>query len=157
MTMQGPSDIPDWYWYEAGCKGNFKHDSLPTSEDLAHALSTSPVAYAHKVRILTSIILISIDGRRTRKTTSGVAARNQLKSGRFRLQIVAPCAFFLGTKDLRVDKGHGIKLYKVLKARGVDTMCNMYDDNHSLSTVKHESDTFIASVEWFEKYITLKS
>lgn len=69
------------------------------------------------------------------------------------LQIIAPCFFFLGTKDLRVDKGQGLRLYKHLLGRGVDAKCNMYEDNHSLSIVKHESDTFVASVEWFEKYI----
>ncbi|XP_028966425.1 acylamino-acid-releasing enzyme [Galendromus occidentalis] len=116
LSMMGPTDIPDWCWYEAGCEGKFKHDSLPSRNDLAQALSVSPMSHAHK--------------------------------------ITAPCFFFLGLKDQRVDKGQGIQLFKHLRARGVDTKCKMYDDNHSLSKVKHESDAYISSVEWFERYIS---
>lgn len=55
MSMQGPTDIPDWYWYEAGCKGEFEHDSVPTGQDLVDALATSPMAHAQKVSVATGL------------------------------------------------------------------------------------------------------
>lgn len=70
----------------------------------------------------------------------------------FPFQIQAPCYFFLGAADQRVDKGQGLKLYKHLLARGVDAKCNMYDDNHSLSKIENGSDVLVTAVKWFDAY-----
>ncbi|OQR72988.1 acylamino-acid-releasing enzyme-like [Tropilaelaps mercedesae] len=114
MSMLGPTDIPDWYWFEGGCRGPFRYDSLPTDEDLMKLRACSPIAHAHKIK--------------------------------------TPCFFFLGSVDKRVDKGQGLKLYKHLQGRGVKTRCNMYNDNHSLSTVGHDGDEFVNSVLWFDRF-----
>lgn len=115
LSMLGPSDIPDWYWLEGGCSGEFKHDSLPNDEDLANLRKRSPIAHAHK--------------------------------------ITAPCHFFLGTGDLRVDKGQGLKLYKHLKGRGVPAKCNMYEDNHSISKIPHDGDLEVNTMLWFDQHV----
>lgn len=68
-------------------------------------------------------------------------------------QIVTPTFLLLGSKDKRVDMNQGMKLYKHLKARGVPTRCNVYDDGHALQKPAHDADCFVNTVLWFKKYL----
>lgn len=49
LSMNGPTDIPDWYWYEGGLAGDFMFDSLPDGEDLKNLWMKSPIRYAKNV------------------------------------------------------------------------------------------------------------
>ncbi|OQR75296.1 acylamino-acid-releasing enzyme-like [Tropilaelaps mercedesae] len=115
LSMCGPTDIPDWIWYEGGLTGEFMFDSLPDGDDIKNLWMKSPIRYAKN--------------------------------------IVTPTLLLLGRKDKRVDMAQGTKLYKHLKARGVPTRCNAYNDGHALSKPAHDADCFVNTVLWFKKYL----
>lgn len=67
-------------------------------------------------------------------------------------RIKAPTFLMLGIKDLRVPMSQGMELYYRLKANNVPVKLNVYDDNHSISSVPNEMDDIINSALWLIKY-----
>lgn len=51
LSMNGPTDIPDWFWYEGGLNGEFMFDSLPDGEDIKNLWMKSPIRYAKNVSL----------------------------------------------------------------------------------------------------------
>ncbi|KAG5879728.1 hypothetical protein JTB14_023042 [Gonioctena quinquepunctata] len=68
-------------------------------------------------------------------------------------KVRAPTLLQIGSKDLRVPPHQGTDYYLRLKANGVTTRMNLYDDNHPLGTVPNEIDNVINSLLWIEKHL----
>ena len=63
-------------------------------------------------------------------------------------QVKAPTLVLLGKEDRRVPSTQGMKYYKILKARGIDTKCYFYPDRHSLMKPNVDGDVFIQTSCW---------
>ncbi len=59
--------------------------------------------------------------------------------------VKVPTLMMLGKRDRRVPMTQGLNYYRILKAKGVKTECYVYDDNHSLSKVDVDGDSFVNS------------
>ncbi|XP_023024331.2 acylamino-acid-releasing enzyme [Leptinotarsa decemlineata] len=68
-------------------------------------------------------------------------------------KVKAPTLLQIGSKDLRVPPHQGTDYYLRLKANGVTTRMNLYDDNHPLGTVPNELDNIINSLLWIEQHL----
>ncbi|KAJ8978652.1 hypothetical protein NQ317_019088 [Molorchus minor] len=68
-------------------------------------------------------------------------------------KVKAPTLLQIGTKDLRVPCHQGTEYYLRLKANGVTTKMNLYDDNHTLGTVTNETDNIINTLLWIQKHL----
>ncbi|KAJ8934689.1 hypothetical protein NQ318_015158 [Aromia moschata] len=68
-------------------------------------------------------------------------------------KVKAPTLLQIGSKDLRVPPHQGTEYYLRLKANGVVTRMNLYDDNHPLGTVVNETDNIINTLLWIEKHL----
>lgn len=68
-------------------------------------------------------------------------------------KVKTPTLMLLGSKDRRVPMTQGLKWHRVLKARGVDSECYVYDDKHDLYKVDVDSDVFIHIMVFVSKYI----
>lgn len=51
LAMNGPTDIPDWFWYESGLSGDFVFDNVPDGDDLKTMWSKSPARYMKQVSV----------------------------------------------------------------------------------------------------------
>ena len=49
LAMNGPTDCPDWFWYEAGLSGDFVFDNVPDGDDLKAMWMKSPVRHMKQV------------------------------------------------------------------------------------------------------------
>ena len=63
-------------------------------------------------------------------------------------KVKVPTLMFLGKEDKRVPYTQGLKYYKTLKARGIDTKCYFYPDKHSLAKANVDGDCFIHVCCW---------
>ncbi|RMX52916.1 hypothetical protein pdam_00010942 [Pocillopora damicornis] len=69
-------------------------------------------------------------------------------------KVKTPILIMLGEDDLRVPPSQGRKYYKVLKAQGTKTRLLSYpDNNHPISKVEAESDSFINMARWFFEHL----
>ena len=67
---------------------------------------------------------------------------------------VAPTLMALGMKDRRVPPSQGIEYYHALRAKGVPTKLLIYEDcDHAIDLVMSESDFWINTKQWFDKYL----
>ena len=63
-------------------------------------------------------------------------------------KVKAPTLVTLGSADKRVPMPQGLKWYRGLKARGVETKCLVYPDKHDLQKVDVHSDEFVNTMIW---------
>ncbi|CAG9862113.1 unnamed protein product [Phyllotreta striolata] len=70
-------------------------------------------------------------------------------------KVKAPTLLQIGSKDLRVPSHQGIEFYYRLKANGVKTRLNLYEDNHPLGSVPNEFDNIINSMLWIEEHLNI--
>ena len=67
---------------------------------------------------------------------------------------VAPTLMALGMKDRRVPPSQGIEYYHALRAKDVPTKLLVYEDcDHAIDLVMSESDFWINTKQWFDKYL----
>ncbi|XP_054284993.1 acylamino-acid-releasing enzyme-like isoform X1 [Macrosteles quadrilineatus] len=71
-------------------------------------------------------------------------------------KVKAPTLLNIGKKDLRVPPSQGTMYYHTLKTFNVPCKMNLYDDNHSLSTVPVDIDATINTVLWFQQHLAEK-
>ncbi|KAJ8917652.1 hypothetical protein NQ315_005099 [Exocentrus adspersus] len=69
-------------------------------------------------------------------------------------KVKAPTLLQIGSKDLRVPPHQGTEYHLRLKANGVITRMNLYEDNHPLGSVPNEMDNVINTFLWIDKYIS---
>ena len=67
--------------------------------------------------------------------------------------VKVPTLLMLGKEDLRVPYSQGLLYHRLLKARGIETRCFIYDDVHSLYKINVEFDCFLNMVKFMEKFI----
>ncbi|CAH1156028.1 unnamed protein product [Phaedon cochleariae] len=72
-------------------------------------------------------------------------------------KVKAPTLLLIGSKDLRVPASQGTDYYLRLKANGVTTRMNLYEDNHPLGTVPNEMDTIINSLLWIDTHLGIEN
>ena len=58
-------------------------------------------------------------------------------------KVKVPTLMMLGTKDLRVPLQQGLLWHKLIKSRGVNAKCLIYDDVHALAKIGVEFDGFV--------------
>ncbi|XP_018575043.1 acylamino-acid-releasing enzyme [Anoplophora glabripennis] len=71
-------------------------------------------------------------------------------------KVKAPTLLQIGSKDLRVPSHQGTEYHLRLKANGVTTRMNLYDDNHPLGTVPNEMDNIINSLLWIKEHLGIE-
>lgn len=64
-----------------------------------------------------------------------------------------PTLMLLGRLDLRVPMSQGLRWIDVLRARGIEAYCKIYDDRHDLSRPEVHSDHYIASMIWILNHL----
>lgn len=67
--------------------------------------------------------------------------------------VKVPTLLMLGKEDLRVPYTQGVLYHRILKARGIETRCFVYDDVHGLFKINVEFDCFLNMVKFIEKFI----
>ncbi|XP_017487322.1 PREDICTED: acylamino-acid-releasing enzyme-like [Rhagoletis zephyria] len=72
-------------------------------------------------------------------------------------KVKVPTLLLLGKEDLRVPYSQGLLYHRILKARGVETRCLIYDDVHSLAKIDVEYDCFLNMAKFMEKFIYYRS
>ncbi|KAI2809462.1 hypothetical protein BLOT_000611 [Blomia tropicalis] len=70
--------------------------------------------------------------------------------------VKVPTLLLLGKEDLRVPHSQGLIYHKLLKAKGIETRCFIYDDCHSLQKINVDFDCFINMAKFIEKFIYYK-
>ena len=64
-------------------------------------------------------------------------------------KVKTPVLMGLGTKDKRVPMCQGLAYYHGLKARGINTKCLVYEDNHSIGKTSFDLDLTMNCLLWF--------
>lgn len=59
-----------------------------------------------------------------------------------------PTLMHLGTKDQRVKMYQGLRWVELLKARGVETTCKVYQDKHDLAKAEVAADSTMSAAVW---------
>ncbi|XP_064401064.1 acylamino-acid-releasing enzyme-like isoform X2 [Halichondria panicea] len=73
-------------------------------------------------------------------------------------KIKAPLLFAVGGKDLRCPPPQSFSVYNILKALGKETKLLYYpEDCHPIKTLPSNSDAFINTVVWFDKFAPPKN
>ena len=82
-----------------------------------------------------------------------LAKFNEQSPTRFADKINCPILMLLGSKDRLVPVSQGLLLYRILKQSKPDLPIKvlMYDDGHSLASIKTHSDAFVNIMMWIEK------
>ncbi|KAF7493851.1 Acylamino-acid-releasing enzyme [Sarcoptes scabiei] len=68
-------------------------------------------------------------------------------------RVKVPTLMLLGRNDLRVPHSQGLLFHKLLKSRGIETKCLVYDDVHDLQKIDVDFDCFINVAKFIEKFI----
>ncbi|KAJ8978653.1 hypothetical protein NQ317_019089 [Molorchus minor] len=68
-------------------------------------------------------------------------------------RVKAPTLLEIASNDLRVPPHQGTEYYLRLKANGVVTRMNLYNDNHSLGKVTNEIDKVINGLLWIQEHL----
>lgn len=68
--------------------------------------------------------------------------------------VKVPTLILLGKNDLRVPPSQGKKYYYHLRARNVPVRMYVFDDNHALSTVAVEGESFVQIVLWLKEHLS---
>lgn len=68
-------------------------------------------------------------------------------------KVKVPTLMLLGKEDQRVPYRPGLMYHNLLKARGIETRCLVYDDVHDLSKINVDFDCFINIAKFIEKLI----
>lgn len=66
--------------------------------------------------------------------------------------VKVPTLLLLGKEDLRVPYSQGLLFHRILKARGLETQCFIYDDVHGLAKIDVEMDSFLNMTKFIEKF-----
>mgnify|MGYP002712762043 FL=1 len=72
-------------------------------------------------------------------------------------KVKVPTLLLLGKEDLRVPFPPGLLYHRILKARGIETRCLVYDDVHDLYKINVDFDCFINVAKFIEKFIYYNS
>jgi len=59
-----------------------------------------------------------------------------------------PTLMLLGSNDRRVKMSQGERWIDILRARGIECLCKVYTDNHSLGKVETQADSSVNTVLW---------
>uniref|UniRef100_T1J7M8 acylaminoacyl-peptidase n=1 Tax=Strigamia maritima TaxID=126957 RepID=T1J7M8_STRMM len=68
-------------------------------------------------------------------------------------QVKTPVLLAIGKADLRVPPSQGYLFHHALKARNKKVKMCTYDDNHALSKVDVEADSFVNAILWFLNHL----
>lgn len=68
-------------------------------------------------------------------------------------KVKVPTLLLLGREDLRVPHPQGLMYHRLLKARGIETRCLIYDDVHDLMKINVDFDCFLNVAKFVEKFI----
>lgn len=90
-------------------------------------------------------------------TTDQVARMHQVSPIAHIQNVKVPTLLLLGKEDLRVQYSQGLLYYRILKARGIETRCLIYDDVHGLFKINVEFDCFLNMVKFIKKFIYYNS
>lgn len=72
----------------------------------------------------------------------------------FMKNVKVPTLILLGKNDLRVPPSQGKKYYHHLRARNVPVRMYVFDDNHALSNVAVEGESFVQIVLWLKEHLS---
>jgi acylaminoacyl-peptidase len=64
-----------------------------------------------------------------------------------------PTLMMLGTKDKRVPMFQGERWFEMLKARGIEAECKVYDDKHDLGKIESTTDSNISAALWILRFL----
>lgn len=64
-----------------------------------------------------------------------------------------PTLMLLGSNDKRVNMYQGERWVDILKARGIETMCKIYEDKHSLDKPETAADSTITAITWILNHL----
>lgn len=72
-------------------------------------------------------------------------------------KVKVPTLLLLGREDMRVPHSQGLMYHRLLKARGIETRCLVYDDVHDLFKINVDFDCFLNIAKFIEKFIYYNS
>lgn len=64
-----------------------------------------------------------------------------------------PTLMLLGSRDKSVHLAQGQRWVEILRARGIDTLCKVYEDGHGLNKVYVEADHTISAIIWILNHL----
>lgn len=67
--------------------------------------------------------------------------------------VKTPTLLLLGSKDLRVPMQQGLLYHRLLLARGIESRCLVYEDDHALSKIDVDLDCFLNEMSFIAKHI----